>query len=70
MSRWISKIIEDKQRRQAAGAQKHGHLHAFEGSKMVEGVIVGEPLFSRIRRAFHPKSGRPRLHVVKSEKNT
>jgi len=49
MSRWISKIIEDKQRRQAAGAQKHGHLHAFEGSKMVEGVIVGEPLFSRIR---------------------
>ena len=66
MSKWVSEIIEEKQQRQASGAQKHGHLHAFEGSKVLEGVTVGESLGSKIKRFFRPKASAPQLRVLKS----
>jgi len=68
MSRWISEIIQDKQQRLSAGAQKHSHLRVFEGHKIEDGFFIGETLIARIRRAFLPKSGAPHLQIVKSDK--
>lgn len=68
MSQWISEIIEDKQRRLAAGVQQQGHLHVFEGRKIADGLIVGDTLVAKIRRAFRPKSSAFQLRLVNSDK--
>ena len=67
MSKWVSEIIDEKQRRQAAGARKHGHLEAIEGSMVLDGVTVGESLSSKIKWFFRPKARAPQLRVLKSK---
>lgn len=66
MSKWVSDIISDKQQRQAEGARKHGHLQAFEGGKVLQGVTVGDSVINKIRRFFRPKASTPQLRVLKS----
>lgn len=66
MSKWISEVISDKQRRLAAGARAHRHLQAYEGSKIADGLAVGDTVLDKIRRFFRPKPRAPQLHVIDS----
>ncbi len=64
MSKWVSDIVREKQERQSKGARTHGHLQAFEGSKISDGLVVGETLMDKIRRFIRPKPSAPRLRVL------
>lgn len=37
---WMSELIAEKARRQAAGPGQHGHLRVYEGGKVAAGYYV------------------------------
>ncbi len=65
MSKWISELVQEKQRKMEQSGRRHAHLQSFEGSKVMEGLVIGESWLEKFKRGFRGPVVKPSLHVIK-----
>ena len=64
MSKWISELVQDKLRQKEQSGRRYAHLQSIEGSKVIEGLVIGENWLEKFKRLFRGPVRRPSLHVI------